>query len=277
MSIDFEGLPGVPVGGLAPRSPQYSRSEWVVTRIARVVAEKLLSSGFSRVVIADSHGYMTNIDYREMPRGTTLIQGFPRPLSMVTGVEEGFDAVYFIGYHAAAGTVKGYLDHTYSGTTFYRVYVNGYQASEYLLNALVAGEHGVPVVLVAGDQALEEEVKKHTPWAVFIALKRGWSRYAASYDSLPEVIEKLEKGIEESIRLLKEGVPKPLVFEKPLKLVVELRDTIFADVASLIPGIKRDGAYRLVYEAKSARELMMVVEAIALLCYGVVCLRERVR
>ncbi len=277
VSIDFEGLPGIPVGGLVPRSPQYSRSEWIVTRISKVVVEKLLSSGFKRVTLADSHGYMTNIDYREIPRGVTLIQGFPRPLSMITGIEEGYDAVYFIGYHAAAGTLRGYLDHTYSGTTFYRVYVNGSQASEFLLNALVAGEHGVPVVLVAGDKALEAEVKKHAPWAVFVPLKQGLGRYAASFESLPEVLEDLERGIEESVKALKEGKTKPLVFEKPIELAVELRDTVFADVASLIPGVVREDAYRLVYKAESAKELMEVVETIALICYGVAALRERLR
>ncbi|WFO74856.1 M55 family metallopeptidase [Desulfurococcaceae archaeon MEX13E-LK6-19] len=277
VSVDFEGLPGIPVGGLVPRSPQYSRSEWIVTRISKAVVEKLLASGFDKVTLADSHGYMTNIDYREIPRGVTLVQGFPRPLSMITGIEEGYDAAYFIGYHAAAGTMKGYLDHTYSGMTFHRVYINGHQTSEFLLNALVAGEYGVPVVLVAGDKALETDVEKHTPWAVFVPLKQGLGRYAASFESLPEVIESLEKGVEESVKVLKEGKAKPLVFEKPMELVVELRETVFADAASLIPGVMREGAYKLVYKAESAKELMEVIEAITLVCFGIASLREKLR
>lgn len=277
VSIDFEGLPGVPATGLTPRSPQYSRSEWIVTRIAEFLSEKLIENGFSSVFIADSHGFMNNIDYRELPSKTVIIQGFPRPLSMVTGIEKGFDALYFIGYHAAAGTLKGYLDHTYSGTAFHRIYINGCPASEYLLNTLVAGEHGVPVVMVAGDKALEDEVSKHTPWAVFVPLKEGLSRYAAAFKSLTDVLNDLEDGVKKSIDVLKKGEAKPLTFSKPLELVVELRDTLFADVASLIPGVVRESAYKLVYKASTASELMNIVEAIALVCYGVHALREKIR
>ncbi len=269
VSIDFEGLPGIAgLTMLGPRSPQYSVGRLVSTRIARFIAEQLLEHGFSPT-IADSHGTMTNIDYLEMPRGTLLIQGFPRMVSMLTGLDEGYDAAFFIGYHAAAGTRYGVLDHSYSGRTFHAIYLNGEQASEYLLNALAAGEIGVPVALVAGDSVLEEEVRRHTPWAVFVALKKGYGRYAAGYESLPDILSKLSRGIEVAVSRIRRRETRPLRIEPPYRLRMILRRTEQADAAELVPGVRRVDAYTLEYTADSAIEIVKLVEAIAFIGYAV--------
>lgn len=85
VSIDIEGLPGIASASmLVPGNTQYSRGSEIMTLFAVETARKLLENGFNQVVVGDSHGYMTNIDYSKMPRGTSLIQGFPRPVSMLT-------------------------------------------------------------------------------------------------------------------------------------------------------------------------------------------------
>lgn len=275
VSIDFEGLPGIAsISMLSPKYPQFSRGVEVVTKVAKCVAEELLSSGFDRVVIADSHGFMTNIDYGEMPRGVTLIQGFPRPYCMVTGLERGFDALLMIGYHAGAGTMRAILDHTYSGSAFHKIRVNGVQASEYLLNALIAGEEGVPVALVAGDTYLGNQVKEITPWSVFIPLKTGLSRYAAEFDSLEEVLERLKAGIREAAQKTKSKELKPLNFEKPLKVEIEFCDSLIADVVETMPGIERVDAYTIKYETASAKQVFGLIEVIALAAKGIEYLKQ---
>ncbi len=270
VSIDFEGLPGIAgTTMLTPRGPQYSVGRAVSTRIARFIAERLIGTHGAVVTIADSHGLMTNIDYLEMPKGTRLIQGFPRPVSMLTGLDKSYSAAFFIGYHAAAGTLRGVLDHSYSGRTFYRIYVNDEPASEFLLNALAASEIGVPVALVAGDSALEEEVRRHAPWAVFVPFKQGYSRYAASYDSLPETLERLGRGIDVAVSRIRRRETGLLSMDKPYRLRTVLRRTEYADAAELIPGVKRLDAYTLEYVSDSALEVLRLVEAIAFIGYAV--------
>ncbi len=275
VSIDFEGLPGIAsLSMLTPKSSQYSRGVKIVTRIARTIAEELSKAGVDRIVIADSHGFMTNIDYLEMPKKTTLIQGFPRPYSMVTGLDESFDAILMIGYHAAAGTTNAILDHTYSGRTFYRIKINGVVVSEYLLNALVAGEYNVPVALVAGDEYLGEQVRTYTPWSVFIPLKKGVSRYAALYDSLDEVLEALKRGLHDAVERIKRRELKPLKLGSTLKTVIEFRNNIYTDIASIIPGVKRIDAYTIEYTTDSPRELLGLIEVLALMAIGIDSLRN---
>lgn len=278
VSIDIEGLPGVvSTTMVAPGRSQFNRGSIIMTRIAKSLAEYLFENGFERVVIADSHGLMTNIDYLEMPRGVTLIQGYPRPYSMVLGVDDSFDAVMFIGYHAGAGTMHGFLDHTYSGRVFHEIIVNGIRASEYLINALVVGEKNVPVILVAGDEHLREQVVNHTPWAVFIDLKKGISRYAAEYDSFEEVLDKLRKGVQIAVNRLKRGEARPLQLDKPYNVVVRVHDPLIADVLEMVEGLKRIDAYSYEFKADTALKLLGKIEEIALIGYGVEALKNAIR
>ncbi len=276
ISIDIEGLPGISsTTMLGPKLSQFQLGSKIMTIIAKKAAEKLLRLGFDRVIIADSHGAMTNINYLEMPEKTTLIQGYPRPYSMLAGLDRDTDAAFFIGYHAAAGTKHGVLDHTMSGRSFAMIKVNGRRASEYLLNALYAGEYNVPVVLVAGDETLREEIETYTPWAVFVPFKKGYSRYAGGFDSMPEVLARLEEGLEKAAETIKEGRAKPLKLSRPYRVEVIVRDPLIADVAEQLPFITRRDAYTLEFSVDNGIDLVGIIEVLAMMSYGVSCMRER--
>src|SRR5258708_24582358 len=80
-----------------------------------------------------------------------MLSGRQKELSMVEGIQKGdVDGVAFVGYHAAAGA-EGVLAHTYLANSITEIRINGVRASEGLLNSYVAGEYGVPIVLVTGD------------------------------------------------------------------------------------------------------------------------------
>ncbi len=278
ISIDIEGLPGIAsITMVSPRSSQYSWGSRIMTTIACETAKMLLENGFDKIVLADSHGYMTNIDYLEMPRNTTLIQGFPRPYSMLTGVDSSYDAVIFLGYHSGAGTVHGFLDHTMSSRVFQEIFVNNIRMSEYLLNSLYVGEKELPVILVAGDTYLREEVQKHTPWTVFVEFKKGFTRYSAEYDSLEDVIDRLRRGLLIAVNRFKRGETKPFKLEKPYKTVIRVRDNLVADVLEIWSDLKRRDAYTLEYEAENAEKLLGIIELIAFIGYGVDALKASLR
>lgn len=277
VSIDLEGLPGISsISQVAPKTSLYSDARKVMTWITNVVARQLLREGFENVTVADSHGYMGNIDYMEVTERIELIQGYPRPYSMMIGIDEGYDAALMIGYHARAGTVRGFLDHTYSSAIIHRIYVNNVAASEYYLNTLYAGYYDVPVILVAGDEHLREEVEKHTSWAVFIPLKKGYSRLSAKYPSRDIIEKKLAEGIREATRRLKRGEAKPLKLGE-LTLRIELKNPLYVDMAQLVPGIKRIDAYTLEYKARDPVEAMSIVEIIAWIGLAGYSILERAR
>jgi D-amino peptidase len=78
---------------------------------------------------------------------------------MVQGLDAGFDAAVFVGYHSCAGTEGGVLNHTLLGKEVQNLLLNGEPIGETRLNALVAGELGVPVAFVAGDDKVCQEAR----------------------------------------------------------------------------------------------------------------------
>ncbi len=263
ISIDLEGLPGISsLSQVSPGLSLYPDARKIMTWMARVFSKALLENGFEEVVISDSHGFMANIDYMEVDGRVSLIQGYPRPYSMVLGVEET-DAALFVGYHPAAGTIRGFLDHTYSSKSIQRVYINGEAASEFYLNALYAGSYNIPIILVAGDSSLEKEVERLSPETVFVELKRGLSRNSAYYPSKTILEEKVFSAVKEAVKKYREGAISPVKLDAPINVKVELRGTTYADMAELIPGAKRVDAYTLYYEAKDGVDVLKFIELVA--------------
>lgn len=122
-------------------------------------------------MVSDSHGPMVNMKIEDLPEYVELIRSFPRPISTMINVQDS-DAVIFLGYHAKSNTPGAFFDHTYSGVTLHSVKINGIEVSEYLLNTYYAGHYEVPIILVAGDKKLLNEVKTYTPWAERIMFKK---------------------------------------------------------------------------------------------------------
>ena len=61
-------------------------------------------AGADFILVKDAHASGTNLDIRQLPRCVELIRsGCGHPYTMAYGVDQGFDAAMFIGYHSAAG------------------------------------------------------------------------------------------------------------------------------------------------------------------------------
>ncbi|MGH2611129.1 MAG: M55 family metallopeptidase, partial [Tepidiformaceae bacterium] len=104
--------------------------------------------GARSFVVNEGHGgnLFANLLPWELDTAALLIRGWPKPMVMSTGLDSTAGALFFIGAHANAGT-PGVIAHTYA---FDRFAVNGRVLNETGINALVAGEYGVPVVMVSG-------------------------------------------------------------------------------------------------------------------------------
>src|SRR5205807_630429 len=108
--------------------------------------------------VNDSDWFTRRLRAEERPQPAALASGDPKTHSMVQGIDGGFDAALFIGYHARAGTRNAILDHTYADR-IHEVRLNGKPVGELGINAAFAGVHGVPVALVSGDAALAAEAQ----------------------------------------------------------------------------------------------------------------------
>jgi len=265
ISVDLEGMPYiVSREHLSLKGSLYNEARKVMTEITVSVAESLYKEGFDEIVVADSHGPMVNILVENLPEYVEIVRGFPRPVSMVSGIEE-CDVALFLGYHAKIGTIRSTFDHTYSGSAFELVEVNGEPASEYLLNAYVAGHYEIPVILVAGEEKLLEDVKKYTPWAEAIALKKSYSRYSAISPSLKRIKRELHEAVIRAVRKYKEGHEMlPLKAKYPVKIKIRFTNSGMADIADLLPFVNRIDAKTIEYTSDNIIEAYKVLELLAL-------------
>ena len=273
VSVDLEGMPYIVIPGhLSLKGTLYDEARKIATKVTLVVAEELHKNGFDEIVIADSHGPMVNVLVDDLPEYVEIVRGYPRPMSMVSGVD-GCDVAIFLGYHAKFGTAKSSFDHTYSGGSINKLEVNGVVVSEFLLNAYAAGDFNVPVIMVAGEtQLLKDDVKKYGSWVETVALKHSLSRVSARSSSMVKIEKELKKAVSKAVANFKQNKAKPLVAEKPVKTRVTFLVSHFADVAELLPTVKRIDGLSVEYKAKDMVEAYKMFELLVLAASGITAL-----
>ena len=248
VSVDMEGLAGVAhphqvVFGLnGIDRTDYDRSRALMAGETNAAIEAALEHGASEVVVNDSHWQMRNLRAEDIHDGARLIIG-DKPLSMTQGVGEApdgaFDAAVFIGYHAGAGHPTGVIAHTYSSVTVLEIRINGVPHNEAGLNAIRLGHHRVPVILVAGDDALAGEVATLLPWAERVVVKRGLGTNVADSISPAAAQAAIREGMGRALARIGEMrlyEPGP-----PLDGQIDFRTAVMADYACVLPGTDRLG------------------------------------
>ena len=249
VSVDMEGLAGVAhphqvtFARDAVDRTDYDRSRALMAGETNAAVEAALAHGAREVVVNDSHWQMRNLRAEDVHPQARLIIG-DKPFSMTQGIgaegDGAFDGAAFIGYHAGAGHATGVIAHTYSSATVLEIRVNGVPHNEAGLNAIRLGQHGVPVILVAGDDALAGEVAALLPWAERVVVKRGLGTNLA--DSLSPAAA--QAAIREGMGRALAGIGEMRLYEPevPLAGEVDFRTPVMADYACVLPGIERVGA-----------------------------------
>lgn len=160
ISVDMEGIAGVISGSeCSPRGRDYDYFRELMTLETNAAIEGAIAAGATEIIVRDGHGSKTNIFPALLHKKAKLLRGSTdRPENMMLGIDETFDAVLFIGYHAKAGTKDGILAHTSSGNVI-DLSINGISLPEAGYNALIAGLFNVPAVFLAGDNWICQQAR----------------------------------------------------------------------------------------------------------------------
>jgi len=246
ISVDMEGVAGVvTVDQCRAGGEGYERARMWMIREANAAIHGALDAGATEILVNDSHGSMLGLIPDELNPAVRLISGRLKPLSMMEGIDSTYDAVIFIGYHAWIGSTNAVLDDTYSGN-INSVRINGMEVGEAEINAMIAGQFGVPVVMITGDKTLCNQVKTQLgKKIVTVDVKEGIGRTAAN-TLIPSVAQKkIREGTTVALKRVKEIMPfkpvGPYVFE------IDFMHTTQADLAELIPGVERAGPRKVKY------------------------------
>ncbi len=259
ISVDMEGIAGVAhedqTDPIEPRhAGEYNRFRRLMTNEANAAIAGALDAGAKAVLVNDSHWLMRNLLAEELNPAAELLSGGPKRLSMVEGIDGGFDAAMFIGYHARAGTRNATIDHTYTSRV-HEVRLNGEPAGELALNAAMAGVHGVAVALVSGDQALAAEARGLLGEGIeTVVVKEAVGRFASRSLAPSVACERIRAGAVSALRR------KHSVFRlsPPIRLEVDFALTQMADMAELVPGSSRTEGRTVSYTGEDYREVFRV-------------------
>jgi D-amino peptidase len=262
ISVDMEGIAGVvhedQTDPIEPRhAGEYNRFRRLMTNEANAAIAGALDAGATRVLVNDSHWLTRNLLAEELHPEAELLSGGPKRLSMMEGIQSGFDAAMFIGYHARAGTRHAIIDHTYTSRV-YEARINGRPVGELALNAAMAGVHGVPVALVSGDQALAAETRSLLGDGVeAVVVKEAVGRFAARSLAPSVACQRIREGAATALK----RNHTPFAFATPIRLEVDFILSQMADMAELVPGSERTGGRTVGYTAPEYQEVFQAWRA----------------
>ena len=235
ISVDMEGISGV-VGDdqTSAGQPEYNRSRKLMAEDANAAIRGAFAGGATEVVVNDSHGSQRNLLAEDLdPRARLISHSFKRH-GMVEGLDDTFDAVIFVGYHAKADSPRGLFAHTGSGVVK-DVQVNGRSAGEGGLNTLMAQWYGVPVVAISGDDVAIEQQKEWTPNVRGVVVKRAINMRAVESRPLAEARKEIEAAARDGVASAKRGTPTRAA---NYNVRMQLRNFTIPEVATAFNEIK---------------------------------------
>jgi D-amino peptidase len=259
ISVDMEGITGVVTGDqIGPTGFEYQRAREWMTAEALAALEAAKEAGATEVVVVDAHGNGQNLLIERFPTDVRLIRSWPRPLSMMEGIDSTFAAAIFIGYHSATTNPRGVRAHTISSATFAGIHINGASMAESGINAAIAGHFGVPVVMVSGDDAAVAEVQQTVQGIEGAVVKRAISFHSAN-TLTPAAGQAL---IREKVRagMAKRASIRPVVMRGPLRLDITFKNYTPAEVAAYLPGVERRDAHTIRYNARDITDVARFIQ-----------------
>jgi D-amino peptidase len=198
---DMEGITdAVRPADVVYGSPTYEATRESLVEDVNAAIRGLLKAGASEVVLADGHGSGNpNPDYilDRLPEGARHeIRAEPFD-PYIDVMDRAFAAVVTIAMHSKAGT-DGFLAHTYNGHT--RWNMGGHEMNETMLVAASAARFGIPLILVTGDDVLQQEIAAFSPATEYVVVKRAVSVEEAVARPRAEVSAEIEAAAERALR-----------------------------------------------------------------------------
>lgn len=176
--------------------------------------EGCFAAGATEVVVRDHHGGGLNVDPQAIDKRAKLIQG-ETPESRFKDIE-GSAAIILLGYHSMALTPGGTLAHSFSSASIQGMLLNGRKVGEIGVDAAIAAEHNVPVVMVSGDDKCCAEVRSWLPGVVTCQTKVGTGPQSADLVPLEESRRLITQKTKEA--LAKRNEIRPVKIDYPATL-----------------------------------------------------------
>ena len=229
MSVDMEGVSGlVRWADVVTQGLDFARNRRFMTADANAAVAGAFEAGADEVVVEENHGVeeLCDLLLDEIDPRCRVVRGAGRPTATtMAALDREVDLVLLVGHHARAGSRPGIMAHTVSYQKFRSVRVAGRDCGEPELFAIRAGELGVPVGLVTGDQVVAEQLRKRCPWVEAVEVKRALSNVAGDVIPPARAHGMIRAGARRAVERARAGELRPYTDEPaPYAIEVELRE-----------------------------------------------------
>jgi D-amino peptidase len=259
ISADMEGVVGVVTGDqLGPTGFEYQRFRRFMTSEVNAAIEAARALGATEIVVSDSHGNGENLLLEEMPQDIQVVRSWPRPLMMMQGIDESFDAAILIGYHASTANTEGVRAHTFSSANLTAVRLNGMDMMEASVSAAIAGDFGVPVVMISGDDAVVAEARR-----IVGDMEGAVTKWNLGFHSARTIMP------EASYTLIRDRVTaalarlddfEPYTLAGPIELEISFKNYRPAELMAYLPSVERVDAHTIRFVGADMTEISKFIE-----------------
>ncbi len=228
ISIDMEGVSGlVRWADVVTRGIDFERNRRFMTGDANAAIAGAFDGGATEVLVEENHGVeeLCDLMLDEIDPRCRVVRGAGRPTATtMAGLDAAVGVVLLVGHHARAGSRPGIMAHTVSYEQFRAVRVGGKDCGEPEIFAIRAGELGVPVGLVTGDQVVGAQLRARAPWAEAVEVKRALSNVAGDVIPPARARDLIRAGARRAVERVRNGELRPYTDEPaPYSIEIELR------------------------------------------------------
>ncbi|HBG28016.1 MAG: hypothetical protein A2Y10_17465 [Planctomycetes bacterium GWF2_41_51] len=213
---DIEGVTGVTTYKQAEGS---EFGKHMLMSDLKACVDGILSTGEHEIIIYDEHTDGRNVDVLQLPECVSVIMGKPEYRPDWGGIDNSFDAMIMVGFHARSGVKGSLLPHSYSRKNL-EIRLNNIVVGEIGMEASVAGDFDVPLLLVTGDSAGMAEAEEIVPGVRTVTVKKAMGEFEAQCYSP----KRTSRMIYEAACSIIKNKPKvkPLKIAGPIEMQIDL-------------------------------------------------------
>ena len=263
MSNDFEGLAGIT--NWLEVKPTIHTKELATEQVNAFLKGIYFSHPDAEVLICDAHNTGDNLIYENLIGNTSIIKGYPRKFYMMQGLDSSFDGYVLFGYHSPIGHY-GNMDHTYSASSIYNIYINDKRVDEATINMIYASYFQIPLLGIFADSASCTWLKENVSDTIFtIESKQPISRFAAKLEPFHTVLERLYQAGKNIFH--QTGYLYPI--SDSYQLDIDFVDTAIAYSVQIIPGVESSSPRSIRIITKDQMELYQYLMTIIMIASSV--------
>lgn len=274
VSVDIEGVAGVfSQEQTRAGNPEYERARRLMTEEANAAIRGAYDGGASEVLVNDSHGHFRNLIPDLLDSRAKVVQGKPRYLGMMSGLEQGCEGVLMVGYHSRAQG-RGVLAHTINSFAFARILLNDRELGEAGLYGALAGELGVPVLMGSGDDVFVLENTPIFPSAVWAQTKIAYG-HSSGVSLSPEesrllIADCAQRAVVGFVGSAPSGSlarPQPFVLGTPVSCRLTTQGPAIADLFCTLPMINRLDGVNIEFSTSSVQETIRLLNSLSAMSF----------